>query len=196
MIVLGTHGRKGLKRVFSGSVAEQILRRADCPVMTIRDSEIKPDRQDVPKILVPIDFSAFGYAALDYATKIALAIRAQVTIVFVDEEDTSASSDQPHGSPEFDDRQKEIWDRLRKFEPPSDKVKFVHKLFKGDPGTEIYNYANDKHYDLIVLGTHGRSGLSRLIMGSVAVKVVRNANCPVISVKPSNKRTGVLSTNE
>jgi len=62
-------------------------------------------------------------------------------------------------------------------------VRFEHKLLVGDPASAIVEAAEEENVDLIVLGTHGRTGLTRLLMGSVAENVVRKAKCPVLTVK-------------
>ncbi len=193
LIVLGTHGRRGLNRVFAGSVAEKIVRKANCAVMTSREFEGERPSHEMKRILVPVDFSVYGHAAMDFANQIALSSGAVMTIVYVDDSDTSATQQFPHGRLEWSDQQKDLWDQLRQYKPLSDKIEFTHKLFKGDPSQEICSYANEHHYDLIVLGTHGRTGLRRALVGSVAEQVVRHANCPVISVKPTNKRIRTLA---
>jgi nucleotide-binding universal stress UspA family protein len=73
--------------------------------------------------------------------------------------------------------------RLRTVQPFDPAVKIEHKLVEGDPATEILRVAHESDCDLIVMGTHGWTGLSRLLMGSVAAEVVRKATCPVLTVK-------------
>jgi len=192
LIVLGTHGRRGMDRVFAGSVAEKIVRKANCAVMTLRESEGEVRQGEMKRILVPVDFSVFGYAALDFASKIAISINAQISIVYVDDSDTSVSHQFPQRHSEWSDHQKDLGDQLKKFKPVSDKIEVTHKLFNGDPAREICGYANENECDLIVLGTHGRTGLRRALVGSVAEQVIRHAKCPVITVKPSNKRSSTL----
>jgi nucleotide-binding universal stress UspA family protein len=63
------------------------------------------------------------------------------------------------------------------------KISVQHVLLEGEPATEIVHYARDAGIDLIVMGTHGRTGLDRLLMGSVAEKVMREAPCSVLVVK-------------
>jgi nucleotide-binding universal stress UspA family protein len=73
--------------------------------------------------------------------------------------------------------------QLRQVQPPDPKVPVEHRLERGDPAAEILRVAEERNCDLIVLGSHGRSGLARLLMGNVADKVVRKAHCPVLVVK-------------
>jgi nucleotide-binding universal stress UspA family protein len=73
--------------------------------------------------------------------------------------------------------------RLRQLDPHDPRVLIEHRLVEGDAGTEILRVARETGCDLIVMGTHGRTGLGRLLMGSVAEVVVRKAPCPVLTVK-------------
>jgi nucleotide-binding universal stress UspA family protein len=77
----------------------------------------------------------------------------------------------------------ELLAQLRQLRAPDPKVPVEHVLAEGDADAEILRVARETHSDLIVLGTHGRTGLGRLLMGSVAEKVVRKAPCPVLTVK-------------
>jgi nucleotide-binding universal stress UspA family protein len=73
--------------------------------------------------------------------------------------------------------------RLRQMETHDPRVRIEHRLVEGDAGTEILRVARENGCDLIVMGTHGRTGLGRLLMGSVAEEVVRKAPCSVLTVK-------------
>lgn len=99
--------------------------------------------------------------------------------------DNPASLQLLSGTAEWDDDHKRTWRWLEKIVPHSESVTFAHKLLEGDVSTAINGYANAHSYDFIVLGTHGRSGLSRALMGSVAESVVRSANSCVVTVKPT-----------
>ena len=72
---------------------------------------------------------------------------------------------------------------LEKIKPADPKVQYVHRMVTGDPATEIVRVAKEEGVDLIVMSTHGRSGLTRVLMGSVAELVVRRAECPVLTFK-------------
>ncbi len=192
LIVLGTHGRKGVRRLFAGSVAESVIRSAHCPVLTLRERhpasghpESLPDHK--PRLLVPVDFSLHSYVALDLASSIAVAIGGTITILHVDDSTGEASEKVREGISEWGDHRKLIWEQLRKVEPRERGIEFDHHLLNGPASTQITNFANENSYDYITLGTHGRSGVGRSLLGSVAEHVVRQANCPVITVKPSNK---------
>jgi nucleotide-binding universal stress UspA family protein len=74
-------------------------------------------------------------------------------------------------------------EKLHRLQAPDAAVRVEHRLEEGDSATEILDVAQDSGADLIVLGTHGRSRLSRLLMGSVAEQIVRRAACPVVTVR-------------
>ena len=133
-------------------------------------------------ILLPIDMSVLSITALQYAEDIAQHFEAEITIVFVSE---------------IDDPQT----KLRKSANDNDKAiksALAHLLLDhnvvtqslrievrhGSPAAEIVKASHDLHTDLIIMCTHGRSGLSHMLMGSVAEKVVRLAACPVLTIKP------------
>ena len=80
----------------------------------------------------------------------------------------------------------------KKVKPKTQRVPYGHQLLKGPTAECITRFANERDYDFIVLGTHGRTGIGQVVMGSVAEQVVRSADCAVITVKPSNKRIPVL----
>jgi nucleotide-binding universal stress UspA family protein len=70
--------------------------------------------------------------------------------------------------------------------PNVPNLDYAHRLLTGDPASEIVNLAKSEQADLIVLGTHGRTGLARLLMGSTAEQVLRHAPCPVLAIKEPN----------
>ena len=74
--------------------------------------------------------------------------------------------------------------QLLEVQPHGPKINVEHHLIEGEASTEILRAANEMKADVIFMGTHGRTGLARLVMGSVAEKVVRRAPCPVVTVKP------------
>ena len=188
LIVLGTHGRDGIQRFFSGSVAERIMRKAKCAVMTRRAGDAFSPSSESERILVPVDFSVYGYAAVDFASRMAITTSAELTICYVDDSDFAATCPLPHDRLGEFEHKSDLWRQLCGFQPTNSKVIFSHMKLSGDPGKEICDYANSDRYDFIVIGTHGRTGLARVVMGSVAEYVVRHSSCPVISVKPSNER--------
>lgn len=137
------------------------------------------------KILFPTDFSAYGQEALGWATVLARDTGAMLIIAHVEEPPMAYGGGEMYFPTEEGDRE-ELRRALVKIVPTDPKVRFEHKLLVGDPATAIVEAAEQESVDLIVIGTHGRTGLTRLLMGSVAENVVRKAKCPVLTVKHSS----------
>lgn len=134
------------------------------------------------KILFPTDFSTPSDAGLAHATSLARDTGATLLIVHVEEPPTAyGGGEMYYGIPEPDTAA--LQRMLEAVVPTDPDVPFEHRLIIGDPATEVVRLAHDEHVDMIVMGTHGRTGLSRLLMGSVAEAVVRRAECPVFTFK-------------
>jgi nucleotide-binding universal stress UspA family protein len=133
---------------------------------------------NVKKILYPTDFSSYSNQAYFHAVALAENHGASLTVLFV--YSTNGSTPEVH-----DEVSNEAyWKRqLEQIRPINGNIPVHHVLLEGDAPTEIVRYAQDAAMDLIVMGTHGRTGLERLLMGSVAEKVMRDAPCSVLVVK-------------
>ncbi len=134
------------------------------------------------KVLFPTDFSHTSDAALALATSQARERGATLLIVHVEEPPSAyGGGEMYYGIPDpaIDDLKR----MLSEVRPGDPTVKFEHRLITGEPAAAIARLAEDEHVELIVLGTHGRTGLLRLLMGSVAESVVRRAPCPVLTLK-------------
>jgi len=124
----------------------------------------------VHSILFPTDFSSYSNQAYLHAVALAEAHRASLTIVYVNVPGQEADAG--------------YWrDLLEQIRPANPNIPVRHVFLEGDPATEIVRYARDAGVDRIVMGTHGRTGTERLLMGSVAEKVLRDAPCSVLVVK-------------
>ena len=134
----------------------------------------------IDKILYPTDFSSYSNQAYFHAIALAEAHRASLTILFVYNPD-SAAAPGPRGNEAVDRR---YWrEQLEQIRPTDPSIAVRHVFVEGDPSTEIVRYCRDANMDLVVMGTHGRTGLERLLLGSVAEKVLRDAPCSVLVVK-------------
>ena len=141
------------------------------------------------KILFPTDFSTLSDAALTHATTLARESGATLLIVHVEEPPAAyGMGEMYYGIPDPDDTA--LHEMLHDVVPTDPKVPCEYRLLVGHPADEIVALAEKEKVDLIVMGTHGRTGLTRLLMGSVAELVVRRATCPVITFKaPQHERT-------
>jgi len=188
LIVMGTHGRRGLGHLLLGSTAEEVLRHAACPVLTVRERQQALTPEGVTRILVPVDYSAHARSAMDHARALAQAYEAEVDVLHVIEDlvhpvfywqgDTGG----PDLRPDVEERALEA---LRQLWATSSgpQVPTRFHVVRGNPGRDIDDFAREHRSDLIVIATHGLTGLSHLLLGSVAEKVVRSAPCPVFTVK-------------
>jgi nucleotide-binding universal stress UspA family protein len=135
------------------------------------------------KILFPTDFSPASEDALRWATALARDSGATLRIVHVEEPPMAYGGGEAYIALDDEQTKGELRRILGNVVPGDHHVPFEHMLLLGDPASAIVEEAERENADLIVMGTHGRTGLSRLLMGSVAEAVVRRAKCPVLTVK-------------
>jgi len=179
LIVMGTHGRSGLRRLLLGSVAEEVLRGAACPVLAVKRSPVAPKIQT---ILFPTDLSGPSESALGVAFSLARDYHARLIVLHV----ASFGQAVPYSElermlKESSVYRRELEDELRHCQKPQCSAEF--RVEEGDPADQIIRIAQEVGCDLIVMGSHGRTGLSRLLMGSVVEKTLRAASCSVLLVK-------------
>lgn len=143
-------------------------------------------------ILHPTDFSEHSKYAFRLACSLARDHDARLIVVHVvatmGPEVVPVGEAAMHLQPEG--YQHILWDDLKRVQSADPTVSVDHRLVEGDPVKEILRLAQEAACDMIVLGTHGRTGLDRLLMGSVAEQVVRKAPCPVLTVKAPQSFSG------
>ena len=191
LIVMGTHGRSGFKRLVFGSVAERVLRTAMAPVLTVgaKDQTAADSGLAFKRILCAVDFSDCSLAAWDYALSLARGADAKLALVHV-VGDLPVGCD-PLMGPAVDlagyQLAAETFGRERLQDlvtAAAAKAVVVEQLVvSGQPHHEILRQAAAWDCDLIVLGIHGKNPIDRLIFGATAEPVVRRATCPVLTVR-------------
>lgn len=181
---MATHGRVGIDHLLSGSVAEDVVRHAACPVLTVRCKEGTGWKDQVSRILVPVDFSE--HMPVQAALELAHAYGADVDLLHVIEEAVLPTiyGVEPlfSGAPLYAQHTENALRKTIEGLWSEDVVVRTHVRI-GNPPRRILEFARERGCDLIVLGSQGRTGLGRLLMGSVAEKVVRLADVPVFTVK-------------
>jgi nucleotide-binding universal stress UspA family protein len=184
LIVMGTQGRTGLDRVLTGSVAEAVLRHAPCSVLTVRSTDsVEPLAAPFRTIVHPSDLSRHADAALRIARFLAMDLGARLVIIHVVPRATIAGI-VPETLMDLENGH-EALEQIRKLvDGPDLKYPAETQLWRGQPAVEILDAATKLDADLIVMGSHGPTGLGRLVVGSVAESVMRTANCPVLVIKP------------
>lgn len=200
LIVVGTRGKTGLEHVVLGSTAERIIRTAPCPVLAVRgeaphDAEAggrMPDPVSWRRILVPLDFSDCSIEALEYAALVAQRAKASLRLLHVLEPVSYGLDFTLLHVAKREEVQERLTARLRGL---ASALQSVHvtadfQLRGGLPADSILDAAKAEPADLIVMGTHGRRGLSHTFWGSVAESVLRKAHCPVLTVRSPKFQPG------
>jgi nucleotide-binding universal stress UspA family protein len=195
LLVLGTHGRSGFERLVLGSVAEKVLRKAGCPVLTVPRgmADVLPVSPVIFKrILCAVDFSDCSMHALRYAMSLAQEADAHLTVIHVLElppdvpREVHENIVGPRNLREYvalaeEDRRARLKDAIPENVRAYCAVDTV--LATGKPYREILRVASDEMSDLIVVGIHGRGAADLLFFGSTAQHVVRQASCPVLTLR-------------
>ncbi len=190
MLIMGTRGLKGVDHFLIGSTAEQVVRMSPCPVLTVRvpvNGRSPKEIPDIKHILVPVDFSMFSQEAVECVVPTAKRFNAEVYLVHAIEQYVYVSS--LHGfttrSAADENERKRASDQMTKLIQMfhDNGIQATSRICEGLPDAEIMKAAQESHADLIVMGTHGRTGLQHTLVGSVAEKVVRRSSCPVMTVK-------------
>lgn len=188
LVVIGTHGRSGFERFLLGSVAEKVLRGADCPVLTVPphvDPEAVHHPSLFPQILCPLDFSKASARALEYASSLAHDAGAHVTLLHV----VDLPEDMPEpGAPDLSGyRATRFKAAGRALESAAVAIQngnhVSQSILIGKPYREILRVAGELEPDLIVMGVQGRSAIDLGFFGSTTQHVVRRAACPVLTLK-------------
>ncbi|HEX7837412.1 MAG TPA: universal stress protein [Kofleriaceae bacterium] len=180
LVVMGTHGRTGLSRILLGSVAEQVVRHAPCPVLTVRD---RGEAGTFQHVLCPVDFSDSSRRAVELAGSIAAPGGAGIALLHVLELPVAYSGELkiPGLVEDLDRRAAGMLERWAAELRAKVSVPVVARSRIGRPGAQILAAQDgDPSFDLVVMGGHGRTGLPRLLLGSVAEQVIRHASCPVL----------------
>lgn len=188
LVVMGTHGRCGFERFILGSVAEEVVRLAPCPVLTVHPGHGPAVGDRIRRILVPVDLSETSTILLEYACEVAAFWEAELDVVHVVER---AGMGYGAGMEPFVIT-KEValpiqLDALRLEALASsvldERVKYTLSTRIGNPGNEIVEAVAESHSELIVMATHGWTGMRRMVLGSVTEKVVRHAGVPVLTFR-------------
>jgi nucleotide-binding universal stress UspA family protein len=195
LIALGTHGRRGASRILLGSVAEEVVRRAQQPVLTVRG---EPDESSVlsphiiDRILVPVDFSDHAREALRAAKEWAALYGASIDALHVVAERIQPAFYAGGVRSIYDmqpDIEQKMLDRLEAFVEETDgpDTEVRPHVAVGNAAPDIVDFVESEDIDLVAMSTHGHTGLDRFLLGSVAEKIVRHVHCPVVTMKTFGK---------
>lgn len=205
IVVMGTHGRRGMERLmkqstqvhgtgryFLGSVAEAVVRTAPCSVFTVREkSPLKSFKSYLKKIVVPVELLGQETEALQFAMDMAAFYEVQLEILHVVEEWEVSPHYEARNVLVFDQRNHEkiVLEKLKELIEKEKRaevfVEFV--VLKGDPATEILRHIQGRNDDIVILTANEVAGHWQEGKGSTIERIVRAAGCPVITVKRTTK---------
>ncbi len=208
LVVMSTHGRSGITQWVFGSVADRVLRHATCPVLLIRAGYVQ-QRSTYRRVLIPLDGSELAEQVLPYVKALATTPHALTDERDVQEDAniflisvlTAGLGDRtmalltsyPPGlqltTTALDQAEVQLMAYLRSVAAffRERGVAAQIEIRRGLPADEILDYADEIDADLISMTTHGFSGVSRWVYGNVAGKVLQEAKCPVLLVRPQSK---------
>jgi nucleotide-binding universal stress UspA family protein len=187
LIVMSTHGRGGIGRFLLGSVADRVVRHADVPVMLVRTAAVHRENPEFKRIVVPLDGSQTAAAVLPAVRELARCSGAEIVLLRVVQGEPAApvitalpppeGVVEKHGAAE---REATAYVGTVEQSAVGWGVPVRTLVQVGDPASVILDTAKDLYADLIVMSTHGLGGLRRFFLGSVAERVVRHAEAPVL----------------
>ncbi|HUL71633.1 MAG TPA: universal stress protein [Vicinamibacterales bacterium] len=191
LVVMGTHGRSGFERLLLGSVTERVLRKASCPVLTVPPRSPAAPEHPAPfrHILCPVDFSPASLNGLRYAISLAEESGGQLVLLHVldwpvDRPDPAGAGVELHAHRRR--LQDEALHELHVAVPEEarDWCTPTEVVGVGKPYDVILATARERRADLIVMGVHGRHAMELHVFGSTTDHVVREATCPVMTIRP------------
>ncbi len=190
LVVMATHGRSGFSHLLWGSVAEKVVRESSCPVFTNHREEDLSTPQPFGKILVPVDIDEKSGTALSYARRIAEQNEGTVyPLHVIPTEEIYLQRDvyRPRESGEVNLVWAERVAKEKLQELAGEHLSGVRyeavTHVSGDPAKTILEVEKDLGADLVVMATHGFTGIFHLILGSLTEKLVRESSCPVLSIR-------------
>ena len=195
LIIVGTRGKTGLAHVLLGSTAERVIRTAPCPVLAVHMAKDEPSGErgvSLERILVPIDFSDCSLDALEYAALVAKQAKASIALLHVLEPVTYGLDFTLGHMEERMQQREKLTKRLEELSSAlsATGISATSHLRGGVPVDSILDEVRSLRSDLVVMGTHGRRGLSHVMAGSVAEALLRRATCAVLTVRSPKFRPG------
>jgi nucleotide-binding universal stress UspA family protein len=196
LIVMTTHGRGGLTRMWLGGVADAVVRQSSTPVLLVRPPEgdeqfLKVEEPKIRRVLILLDGSTLSEAAIEPALELGALFGASFTLLRVIEFPTTVSTYLPEGMQdpraileEAETEARVYLERVRSRLDDGSRQIDIDVVVNQQPARGILDYAAANNADLVSIATHGRSGLERTLLGSTADKVIRGANTPILIVRP------------
>jgi len=195
LIIISTHGQSGIKRWVLGSVALKVLHGTCTPVLLIKSRAHKISEVEFKKILIPIDGSPFSEASIPYVKELAKGTDGEIVLLRVSEPPVLSADRSPAIKPSWEEyrdilmteiqRQAEEYMEGIKANIEKSGIKVRSQAILGKAVESILRVAQKENINLIAMTTHGRTGVSRWIYGSVASRIVEESLQPVMLIRPS-----------
>ena len=201
LIIISTHGYSGIKRWMLGSVTQKVLYGACTPILLIKSKSPEISNVEFKKILLPVDGSPFSEATFPYVEELTRNTNAEVILVEISEPPIVPSYGNRPINPTWEKYRDTLWVELQQHASEYlEKVKSdlgkkgmkiksqIVKCEVGETAHNIMQLANKERVDLVVIATHGRTGISRWVYGSVANRVVEESVQPILLIRPTAPR--------
>lgn len=185
LVVMGTEGKKGVKKAIMGSVASKVVQISPVPILTLRVLEEQRKVERFDKIVAPIDFSEASERTLDMAISIAKKHGSELHLLHVVEDFSRFPSfyrpTMPESADELGAKAEKQLSQLIKSKKNLPPLFYHHR--HGRPSTSIAEFAAEEEMDMIVISTRGMTGLHHFIIGSTTERVISLASCPVMTIR-------------
>lgn len=187
LIVMGSHGRRGFRRLLLGSVTEEVVRMARCPVLVVRHLPDAPGPRDVDRVIVPVDFSAFTDGQVEAAVELATTFDVPIELVHAVEPIPYVQMSYPIAV-DVEDFKRHAQRRIDQLlEALDDSVEASGRAVVGMADDVVMEFAEESTAPLVVMSSHGHSGVTRLLLGSTTERLLRRAPCPVLVTRAGGK---------
>ena len=187
-IVMGTHGRRGLARLFLGGTTQAVVHRAACPVLTVhREAPMKPE--EIKSILAPVDFTSSSGTVVRAAVALARAFDARLHLLHVLGLPDTGGEGALTIPPDVAGIVREAETRLIEEIQEAAGLDYEVHVRLGEPASSIVAFAQEKGADLVVLASDGQAGFGRLLLGGKTETILQTAPCPVLTLKSVIART-------
>jgi nucleotide-binding universal stress UspA family protein len=205
LIVMSTHGRGGLTRVWLGSVADAVVRQSSTPVLLVRPPEgeqpfLEVEEPKIRRILIPLEGSTLSEAAIEPALELGALFGASFTLLRVIEFPIMVGAYLPETLQsnqaileEAETEARAYLEGVRSRLDDGSRQIDTDVVVNQQPARGILNYAAANNADLVSIATHGRGGVERTLLGSTADKVIRGANTPILIVRPVRREAPALT---
>lgn len=188
LVVMGAHGRRGIGEYVLGSTTDCVVNRSEIPVLTVRSAEAA--RRDYPygDVLVPTDGSDHASVALEQAASIAARHDATLHLLsVVDELPEVIDAGSTQLPSQLEENVQAVLDKAETTAREAGVNEIETTITAGSVPREITSYVDDKGVDLVVMGTHGHTGLDRHLLGSFTERVIRTSPVPVLTTRRADE---------